>query len=182
MTVENINVAATLEKARALLKSEKNLSPAVVAILEVLILVVTLRANRLGRNSHNSSRPPSQDPHRKRQSKSQGKAGGQIGHKGRTLQKTDHPHRIEEIAVDRRTIPQGTYTKRGYESRQVFDVTIELCVTEYRAEILEDASGRRYVAPFPDGVTNAAPYGNEGKAQSVYLSQFQRIPLARVEE
>jgi len=182
MTVENIDVSATLEKARDLLKSEKNLSPAVVAILEVLILVVTLLVNRLGRNSKNSSLPPSQDPHRERKSKSHGKVGGQKGHKGRTLQKIDHPHQIEEIKIDRRTIPQGTYTKIGYESRQVFDVTIGLCVTEYRAEILGDALGRQYVAPFPQGVSKAAQYGNEVKAQSVYMSQFQLIPLARVED
>lgn len=182
MTVENIDVSAALEKVKGLLKEEENLSPAFKAAVELLMLVVTLLVNRLGRNSKNSSLPPSQDPHRERKSKSKGKAGGQIGHKGRTLQKIDNPHVIEEITIDRRTIPPGTYSKIGYESRQVFDVTIGLCVTEYRAEILKDASGCQYVAPFPDGVTKAAQYGNEVKAQSVYMSQFQLIPLARVED
>jgi len=182
MTVENIDVSATLEKAGSLLKSEKNLSPAVVAVLEVLILLVTLLVSRLGRNSRNSSLPPSQDPHREKKSKSQGKVGGQKGHTGRTLEKIPNPHKIQEIAIDRRTIPHGTYAKIGFESRQVFDVTIGLCVTEYRVEVLQDALGRRYVAPFPDGVTKAAQYGNEVKAQSVYMSQFQLIPLARVED
>ena len=182
MTVENIDVSATLEKLKKQLQEEKNLSPTFRATVELLMLVVTLLVNRLGRNSKNSSLPPSQDPHRERKSKSKGKAGGQKGHKGRTLQKIDTPHVIEEIKVDRRTIPVGTYTKVGYESRQVFDVTIGLCVTEYRAEILKDASGRQYVAPFPDGVTKSAQYGNEVKAQSVYMSQFQLIPLARVED
>lgn len=185
MTVENIDVSATLEKARSLLKSEKNLSPAIVAILDVMILLITLLANRLGTNSKNSSLPPSQDPHRQRQSKSKGekrKPGGQKGHPGATLQKIKNPHRIEELVIDRRTIPQGNYTKVGYESRQVFDVKIDLCVTEYRAEILQNALGPQYVAHFPEGVTKAAQYGNEVKSQSVYMSQFQLIPLARVQD
>ena len=185
MTVENINASATLEKAKALLKSETNLPPAVVAIMEVLILLVTLLVNRLGVNSRNSSKPPSQDPNRERKSKSnedQRKPGGQAGHKGATLQKIENPHQIEEIKIDRRTIPPGNYAKVGYQSRQVFDVTTLLCVTEYRAEILEDTSGAQYVAHFPKGVTKAAQYGNEVKAQSVYMSQFQLIPLARVED
>jgi transposase len=185
MTVENIDVSATLEKAKSLLKTEKNLSPAVAAILEILILVITLLVNRLGRNSKNSSLPPSQDPHRERRSKSVGekrKPGGQKGHQGTTLQKIENPHRVEEIAIDRKTIPAGTYASAGYESRQVFDVTIGLCVTEYRAEILRDTLGTQYVAHFPEGVTKAAQYGNEVKAQSVYMSQFQLIPLARVQD
>lgn len=182
MTVENIDVSATLEKLKKQLQKEKNLSPTFRATVELLMLVVTLLVNRLGRNSKNSSLPPSQDPHRQRGSKSKGKAGGQKGHKGRTLQKIEKPHQIEEIEIDRRTIPQGTYTKVGYESRQVFDVKIGLCVTEYRAEILKEASGVEYVAPFPKGVTKAAQYGNEVKSQSVYMSQFQLIPLARVED
>lgn len=182
MTVENIDVSATLEKLKKQLQEEKNLSPTFRATVELLMLVVTLLVNRLGRNSKNSSLPPSQDPHRKKISKAKGKPGGQKGHKGRTLQKIDNPQVIQEIEIDRRTIPPGNYTKAGYESRQVFDVTIDLCVTEYRAEVLQDALGRRYVAPFPYGITKAAQYGNEVKAQSVYLSQFQLIPLARVED
>lgn len=184
MTVENIDVSAALEKVKHLLKEEENLSPSFKAAVELLVLIVTLLVHRLGRNSKNSSLPPSQDPHRERKSKSKGERrnpGGQKGHRGTTLQKIDNPHRIEAIEIDRRTIPQGDYTKVGYESRQVFDVTIGLCVTEYRAEILEDASGVQYVAHFPEGVTKAAQYGNEVKAQSVYMSQFQLIPLARVQ-
>ncbi len=38
----------------------------------------------------------------------------------------------------------------GYETRQVIDVDITTVVTEWRAEVLEDSQGKRYVAPFPD--------------------------------
>lgn len=184
MTVEQIDVSAAVEKIKRLLEEEKNLSPAFKASVELLILVVSLLTNRLGRNSQNSSLPPSQDPHRKKKTKSKGerKPGGQNGHPGTTLQKIENPHRIEEIKIDRRTIPTGTYVPAGYESRQVFDVTIGLCVTEYRAEILKSADGVQYMAHFPEEVTKATQYGNEVKSQSVYMSQFQLIPLARVQD
>jgi len=185
MSINDIDVDQALKEAREILKEEKNLSPAFKAIVEVLILVVSLLTNRLGRNSRNSSKPPSQDPNRERKSKSKGekrKPGGQAGHPGTTLQKIDTPDQIEEIAVDRSTIPSGDYVQTGYESRQVFDVKIGLCVTEYRAEILQDTVGVRYVARFPEGVTKAVQYGAEVKAQSVYMSQFQLVPQARVQD
>lgn len=183
MTVENIDVTAALEKVKILLREEKNLSPAFKASVELLMLVVSLLTNRLSRNSKNSSKPPSQDPDRERRQRAKGekKPGGQEGHAGTTLEKIAKPHRIEEIEIDRRTIPPGDYTKVGYESRQVFDVKIGLCVTEYRAEKLRDGLGMIYTAIFPEGVTKAAQYGGEVKAQSVYMSQFQLVPQARVQ-
>lgn len=185
MTVENIDVSETLEKVKSLLKEEKNLSPAFKGAIELLMLVVSLLTNRLGRNSKNSSKPPSQDPNRERKTKARGekrKPGGQEGHPGTTLQKIKNPHQIEEIKIDRSTIPPGDYVCEGYESRQVFDMKLRLCVTEYRCEILKNTAGVQYVAKFPEGVTKAAQYGNEVKAQSVYMSQFQLIPQARVQD
>lgn len=184
MTVENIDVTETLEKLKKQLQDEKNLSPALRSTIEILIMVVGLLVNRVGRNSRNSSTPPSQDLNREKKKRTVGerKPGGQEGHVGTTLEKIQAPHRTIEIAVDKSTLPSGDYTKVGYESRQVFDLKIGLCVTEYRAEILEDVTGHRYVAAFPEGVTKAAQYGNEVKAQSVYMSQFQLIPQARVQD
>lgn len=188
MTIENIDVSAAVEKIKSLLKEEKNLSPAFKASVELLILVVSLLTNRLGRNSRNSSIPPSQDPNRARKKKAAGEVqkrrpGGQEKHKGSTLTKTENPDAIEEIVIDRRTIPTDrTYVKAGFESRQVVDVKIKVHVTEYRAEVLEDEFGKRYVARFPDWITKAIQYGGGVKAESVYLSMFQLVPLARVQD
>ena len=187
MTVANIDVSAALEKVKSLLKEEKNLSPAFKASVELLMLVVSLLTNRLGRNSRNSSIPPSQDPNRAKQKKAAGevqkrKPGGQKNHEGSTLTKTGTPDEIEEIVIDRRTIPADRmYRDAGFESRQVVDLKIKLHVTEYGAEVLEDELGKRYVARFPDGVTKAIQYGGGIKAESVYLSQFQLVPLVRVQ-
>ena len=68
----------------------------------------------------------------------------------------------------------------GYEVRQVIDVVVSTEVTEYRAEILENAKGEQYVTEFPEGVTSPIQYGNGVKVQSRYLSQHQLIPLLRV--
>lgn len=189
MVVERINIEESLEKVGRLLKEEKDLSPALRAAIEVLMFLITIMANRLGRNSRNSHTPPSQDPNRLRKAKTEGdvqkrKPGGQIGHGGCTLTKIDTPDTITELSIDRRTLPdeKRSYRSAGYESRQVFDVQVKLHVTEYRAEVLEDDCGNRYVATFPEGVTKAVQYGGGVKAESVYLSQFQLIPLLRVQD
>jgi transposase len=88
---------------------------------------------------------------------------------------------VEPIKIDRRTLPAGAFHDVGYEARQVFDIDISRVVTEYRAQILEDNSGNRYVAPFPEGVTKAVQYGTGIKSHTVYLSQFQLIPYNRIQ-
>lgn len=187
MSINDIDVDKALEKVREILKEEQSLSPAFKAAIEVLMLLVTLMSSRLGRNSKNSSIPPSQDPNRARKRKSPGDVqkrnpGGQKKHEGATLTKTETPDAIEEIVIDRQTIPgDRMYRTVGFESRQVVDVTINVHVTEYRAEVLQDDLGKRYVAQFPEGITKAIQYGGGVKAASVYLSMFQLVPLARVQ-
>jgi transposase len=184
MKIESIDIQATIEKAQALVRDDKQLSATTKSMFEILILVITLLANRLNLNSTNSSKPPSSDPNRKKQArkKSGNKAGGQNGHVGTTLKKIDDPDNVEVIKVDRRTLPAGQYRQVGFESRQVFDIDISRLVTEYRAQILEDEKGQRVVAPFPKGVTKAVQYGVGIKAHAVYMSQYQLIPYKRVQE
>jgi len=52
---------------------------------------------------------------------------------------------------------------------------------EFRAEVLIDAQGKRYVAPFPEGVTRPVQYGKELKTYAVYMSQYQLLPYDRVQ-
>jgi transposase len=184
MKIESIDIQATIEKAQLLVREDKQLSAATKSMFEILILIITLLANRLNLNSTNSSKPPSRDPNRIKRSreKSGKKAGGQNGHVGITLKRVDNPDRIEEIKVDRRKLPSGQYRQVGFETRQVFDIDISRVVTEYRAQILEDDGGNRFVAAFPEGVTKAVQYGTGLKAHSVYMSQFQLIPYNRVQD
>ena len=64
----------------------------------------------------------------------------------------------------------------------MFDIKIARVVTEYRAEIVEDAEGNRIVASFPEGVTKSVQYGPDLKAHAVYMSQYQLIPYKRIQE
>ena len=184
MKIENINIQTTIENAQALVREDKQLSAATKSMFEILILVITLLANRLNLNSTNSSKPPSSDPNRQKQSrkKTDKKAGGQKGHVGTTLKKVDNPDKIEEIKIDRRKLPSGHYRQVGFETRQVFDIDISRFVTEYRAQILEGEKGNRFVASFPKGVTKAVQYGTGLKAHSVYMSQFQLLPYNRIQD
>jgi len=178
MTIENIDIQATIAKAQVLMMDDEQMSAATKSIVEDLIVIITLLLSRLNLNSSNSNKPPSSDPNRKRQpgKKTGNKAGGQNGHVGTTLEKVDNPDVIEEIKIDRRKLPAGQqYHQAGYETRQVFDIDISRVVTEYRAQVLKDQDGNQYVAPFPEGVTKAVQYGTQIRAHSVYMSQYQLI-------
>jgi transposase len=184
MTIESIDIEATIEKAQDLIRQDKQMSAAAKSMFELLILVITLLANRLNLNSTNSSKPPASDPNREKRPKRKAgkKTGGQKGHVGTTLKKVDDPDKVEVIKIDRRKLPAGQYRQVGFDSRQVFDIDISRVVTEYRAQILEDAKGNRFVASFPEGVTKAVQYGPSVKAHSVYMSQFQLVPYNRIQD
>jgi len=110
------------------------------------------------------------------------KPGGQKGHKGSRLEPVANPTVIEVLEIDRRTLPEGNWTAAGFDKRQVIDIEVAFTVTEYQAEILKNEQGELFVAEFPEGVTEPAQYGIGVKSTSVYLSQFQLIPQARVKD
>lgn len=186
LTINDIDVEATLKSAQQLLAEEANLSPTLRSILAVLIMLVQIMAGRLSLNSRNSSQPPSSNRFGKGGKNNRGgsgkHSGGQPGRVGTTLEKVDDPDVIKPLSVDRSLLPPGDYNVVGFDSRQVFDIDIQRVVIEYRAEILENAQGQRFTASFPKGVTKAVQYGNGVKAQTVYLSQYQLIPYNRVQE
>lgn len=184
MKIEAINVEKTIENTRRCLDEDSSVSPALKSSIELLLVLVTLLLNQLGLNSSNSSKPPSTDPNRKKKKKLPGekKPGGQKGHTGKTLKKFSDPDIIEKIPVDKAVLPKGDYRDVGYESRQIVDIDISRIVTEYRAQILEDSKGKRFTAPFPEGVSRPVQYGVNVKVHSVYMSQYQLVPYNRVEE
>ena len=181
-TVENINIEKTIQETEKLLSEEKDLSPALKSVITVLLLIIRLLANQRGLNSKNSSKPPSTDKNKEKKlrKKSDKEPGGQRGHIGKTLKKFDNPDKIKNIDINRTTLPVGKYTDGGYESRQVVDIKISRHITEYRAQILFDESGKKYVAEFPEKLTQPIQYGSDLKAHAVYMSQFQLIPYNRV--
>ena len=183
-TVEGINIENALNNVRAQLDHDASVSPALRAAIDMLILMVSLLANRFNLNSNNSSKPPASDPHRLKpvRKKTGKKPGGQPGHQGSTLQPFDDPDIIESLCIDRRSLPKGNYTEAGVESRQVVDIDFVRMVTEYQAQVLVNEQGQRFVAAFPESVTRPVQYGHQIKAHSVYLSQFQLLPYQRIQD
>lgn len=182
MNIKDLNFSETLSNAKKLLDEEKNLSPALRAMFELLLTIITLFAGRLSLTSRNSHKPPSSDPNRKKEENGKGKnkPGGQPGRQGVTLEPVKAPDKVIPIMVDQALLPKGHYRELGFEARQVVDLKISRVITEYRAQILEDRQGNRYVAEFPEGVTRPIQYGQSVKSHAVYLSLFQLLPYERV--
>ena len=184
MAPQEINIRETIHDAQQLLDTETGLSPAFRSMFKLLLVLVEFLAEKRGLNSRNSSKPPSSDPNREKQKRTPGekKPGGQQGHRGTTLTPVDDPDEIQEIEIDRCTLPEGIYTEAGYEIRQVFDVMVQRHVIEYRAQVLVDQDGKRFVALFPDDAVNSVQYGRNTKVNAVYMSQYQLLPYERIRD
>jgi Transposase IS66 family. len=147
---------------------------------------------QLNKNSHNSNKPPSSDnPFKKRviqnlRKKSGKKQGGQFGHKGTTLKKVENPDKIENHHVKKCSccgLDISSEPIQRLEKRQVFDIPIEVEVTEHRAEVKDCPNcGERVIADFPEGVTNNTQYGKNLKAHMVFLKVYEMIPYERLAE
>jgi hypothetical protein len=57
MTINKINVSATLKNVETLLKSDKSSSPQMKAMMHLLVVIINLLLGKLGLNSENSSIP-----------------------------------------------------------------------------------------------------------------------------
>lgn len=189
VTLSEVDVSGALARAKAMAASDRSLPSSVRSVLELLVLIIELLLRRGNISSRNSSVPPSQDPYRKRgkcrvvSGERKRKPGGQSGHKGETIERVANPDQVEELAIDRRTLPRDhDYKRIEDEVRQVINISITRRVTEYRAEVVEDEHGRQYRAEFPEGVTRPVQYGATVKAEAVYLSGYQLLPLNRVQE
>lgn len=66
MKIEKLNITETLDKAKKLLDEEKQISPALKAMFELLLTIISLFAGRLSLTSRNSNKPPSTDLNRQK--------------------------------------------------------------------------------------------------------------------
>ena len=148
--------------------------------------------HRLGLNSTNSGKPPSSDGLKKPvrifslREKSGKKTGGQPGHPGKTLRRTETPdttvsHFPETCAGCGAALNETMAT--GHAARQVFDLPDPrpLLVTEYRAHTCRCVGcGTQTKAAFPTGVTAPAQYGPRIEAFVLYLQNYQLLPEKRL--
>jgi transposase len=167
---------------------------------EQLVLVMGKVAElekRLGRNSSNSSKPPSSDPggvktartenanRKARRAMGRGQ-GKQPGTPGSTLAQVSDPDVVVTHRPDRCRGCDGSLDNAvviGITTRQVFDVPDPaVIVTEHRAERRRCDCGAETTAGFPAGVSAPACYGPSIKAHAVYLLCGQHVPRQRCAE
>jgi transposase len=156
-------------------------------VIEQLTERVAELERQLGRNSRNSSQPPSADgpqvaPRRSRRGSGR-KPGKQPGAPGSTLALVDDPDEIVEH------LPGccrgcGTDLARGEPlgavRRQVHDIpTVRPVIVEHRLHRRRCGCGAVTVADAPPGVAAPVQYGPSLRALAVYLLVFQHVPVAR---
>jgi transposase len=143
---------------------------------------------RLGRNSGNSSMPPSTDafgrPVKKAAPSSGRKRGRQSGAPGGGLSMVADPDRTEDhlpAACSGCGSELGECDSVGFERRQVRDIPlVTVVVTEHRAHRCRCACGTLTAEPMPATVAGSpSSYGPSLRALAVYLLVFQHIPVER---
>ena len=147
--------------------------------------------SQIGKDSHNSHKPPSSDGLKRivksNRTKSNKPSGGQNGHQGTTLAMVETPDHVVTHSVSECTrcgCHLHGVAPRVIHRRQVFDIPpMRVSATEHRAEEKEcPHCGSKNVAPFPDGVTKVAQYGTQLKATTLLLSHYQLVPSKRLRE
>jgi transposase len=142
------------------------------------------------KNSQNSSKPPSTDPHKRTKSlreKSGKNVGGQVGHPGTTLGIVDKPDHIlthSPETCDFCGLSLSNNELVGSERRQVYDLPSQkIDVAEHRAQTkICGRCGTKNKATFPAGVNAPVQYGEGVRSVAAYLMGYQLIPYDRCAE
>jgi transposase len=184
-----------LRQQNSILLEQVKQIPALQEIITQLSEQVKQLQERLAKDSHNSSLPPSSDRFT-RQSKSRSlrtqsgkKAGGQPRHQGRTLQMSAAPDEIVQLPrVVKCQHCQGDLTEvavKTIERRQVIDVPAPppLQITQYEGEWKQCPHCQGYTSTtFPAGISAPVQYGPRLGAMAVYLTSQQLLPRGRTAE
>lgn len=159
-------------------------------IEELTARVAGLEA-RLGKNSQNSSKPPSSDafvkpPPRSLRRQSGRKPGKQQGDRGSRLERRPDPDEVVVHAPSTcRSCGHGLDRAPvvGERSRQVFDLPpIRLVTVEHRAQQRACGCGAVTTAVFPAEASAPTCYGPGIAALGTYLLGRQHLPVERAAE
>lgn len=185
MKIKGLDIGDSLRRAKSAASSRNASAADLKAVVDLLVTILELLVGVIGQNSKNSHNPPSQDPFRAKTKHRQSgrKPGGQPDRIGKTLARVEDPDEIVSIGIDGRSLPKGeTFSSRPPETRQVVEVRLDVFVTEYQAEVLLDSKGRKYTAPFPEGVSAPVQYGPSVRGMVTYLSSLQMMPFLRIRD
>jgi transposase len=142
----------------------------------------------LAKNATNSHKAPSSEGYNKKPAFPKvgtGKAGGQIGHKGKTLEMSTTPdelinHYAEICSACSNKLSESDAIKMG-SSHQVFDLPPQkLWVSEHQLWVSQCNCGCQNKATLPIGLS-ASPvqYGSNIKALAVYLNTDFKLPFQK---
>jgi transposase len=184
----HVAIIAELRAANAALRAQL---AALQVANQTLEAQVAELERRLGQDSSNSSRPPSQDGLRKftrtlRRADERAehrRPGKQPGAPGAHLAQVATPDEVMEHVPGRCGGCGADLAAAlivGVEARQVFDLPpLRLGVTEHRAQRRRCACGSTTRAAFPEHVRAAACYGPGVRALVCYLCVHQHLPVDR---
>ena len=165
---------------------------ALIALLLAQEARIAELERRLGLNSSNSGKPPSSDGLKKPprvsslRERSGKKTGGQPGHPGETLRRSEAPDAVVDhypAQCGACGAPLTEAMATDFVSRQVFDLPEPqpLIVTEHRAHGCRCAAcGSQTRAGFPAWVNAPVQYGKRIGALVVYLLHYQLLPEKRL--
>ncbi|WMJ74157.1 IS66 family transposase [Cytophagaceae bacterium ABcell3] len=182
------------KQQKIILQQEKVIAEQAARIValenEVKKLKEKVRILKEGKNSNNSSIPPSADQKRTTnkslRTKTGKKTGGQPGHKGSTLKMTDNPDQVvkhtpslcdccgEDISDKEEVLK---------EKRQVVDIPpIKPVYVEHRVFVKKCTCGHETSSAFPEDVKASIQYGAGVEGLVAYLSARHYVPFARTGE
>jgi transposase len=176
------------EELVALVERQARLIAEQAARIEELQAEVAELKRRLGRNSRNSSQPPSADgpaapAPRSTRRRSGRRPGKQPGAGGTTLGMVADPNEIVDhvpAACGGCGADLADAAAAGVVRRQVHDIpTVTPTVTEHRLQQRRCGCGKVTTAAAPPGVSAPACYGPNLRALAAYLVVFQHLPVAR---
>ena len=185
-------MASAQKRIRDLENENKRLTADVASLTSLVRqLIQEIEQLKHAKNSRNSSIPPSKDENRPAKTNSlrnsDGKEpGGQIGHKGSTLEMTETPDFTFEHKPTYCNHCGADVSNRSSElvmRRQVVDLPpIAPQYTEHRVYKTTCTCGHQTTSSFPAGVNASISYGSGVEATIAYMHTRQYVPYERMSE
>ncbi len=143
---------------------------------------------RLEQNSRNSHKPPSSDFPKQKPAfpkKIKKNKGGQLGHKGKTLQQIESPDRVIKYPIEACTCGHdlSELEQTVSEKRQVLDTPDpSLIVTEHQGvKVSCPNCGKQNRSEFPEHVNSPIQYGFGVKSLVVLLNNQFKLPFNKIQ-
>ena len=179
-----------MDQQQELEQQRQRINELETALAAALQQIAELTA-RLKQNSRNSHWPSSRDKSRQKKRtkslrrKSDKKAGGQKGHPGHTLKRSDSPDEVQSHRPEVYHFCQQPFSQEqeavAIDRRQVHDLPpLQIGVTEHQAETLSCGHCHQLSqGSFPAEVRAPVQYGAGVQQLAVYLKTEQFIPYER---